>query len=409
MHRWLALMSLIGCSLSDEPACPGLPDSIPSDWAVAPEGFDTEAFDQEVADAMRRGCIPALSASVVNAEGPILVAAWGFTNLDDPQPVTVETPFMVASTSKAVDALAVLIAESEGALDRDDPVSEHVGFSVRNHRLDIDEPIRLSHLLTHSSGIQDNWTQVLDDSYAPGDPEEPLGTFLERYLTPDGPHFHRRGNFYGWPPGREWLYSNVGVALAAYAVQQATAVPFDAYCETRIFEPLAMAHTGWFLTDFEDLDAIARPHVAESDGWKVLEHYGYPTWPDGQLRSTAGDLGSVLRVALGDGEVDGVRIVPQDAVGSLTSPLIEGLDDWYIRGIIPQQNLLWFGMNLEDRFIVGHDGDDEGVTSEMFFDPATGVGVTLLGNVSDGGLGHRTREATIALQQRLYAIGEAQP
>ncbi|MEO0600231.1 MAG: serine hydrolase domain-containing protein [Myxococcota bacterium] len=405
----LTLIALLAACSPADPVCPGLPESIPSDWGVVPPGLDVEAFDAEVTAAMRRGCIPALSASVVDADGSLLVASWGYADLDTAAPVTVDTPFMAASTSKAVGALAFLMAEEDGVVDRSDPVEEHVGFPVVNYRLGSDEPVQLVHLLTHSSGIQDNWAQVLDDSYAPGDPEESLADFMRGYLTPEGIHFHRQGNFYGWPAAREWLYSNVGVALSSLAVQEATGEPFDAFCERRLFEPLGMANTGWFLADFADPSTIARPHVAQPDGWRVVDHYGYPTWPDGQLRTTAADLGRVLQVAIGGGEVDGVRLLDEATVRSLTTPPIESLDDWYIRGFVAQQNLVWFGTEVGERFVVGHDGDDEGVTAEMFFDPATGIGVTVLGNVSDGGLGHPTREATRWLQQRLYGIGEAQP
>jgi len=388
------------------PDCPGLPDDLPSDWGTIPEGLDTDAFDEEVRSLMRAGCIPGLSASVVDADGLILSAAWGWANLDERIPVTVETPFMVASTSKAIDAIALLLAEEDGLLDREMSVSDAVGFPVRNERLRGGETLRMKHLVTHSSGIQDNWDQVLDASYAPGDPQEPLGEFLESYLTPDGEHFHRRGNFFPWPAGREWMYSNVGAALAAYAVEARSQTPFDDYCEARIFEPLGMTNSGWFLSDFADADAVARPHVITDGAWVVEEHYGFPTWPDGQLRSTPMDLGQVLRLALGDGAVDGERLLPAGAVRALSTEPVAGLDDWYLGDNMEAQYFLWFGMTLGDRWLIGHDGDDIGVTSEMFYDPQTGIGVSLLGNVTDWLTGATTREQTLALQQRLYAIGE---
>ncbi len=409
-HAAAALLAtaLAGCGPAESPSCPGLPDDLPADWGVVPEGFDTASFDAEVVAAMRAGCIPAVSVAVVDAEGVLLEAAWGVTDVETQQPVQVSTAFMVASTSKAVDALALLVAEDEGLLDRDDAVEQHVGFPVDNARLGNGVPIRIVELATHSSGIQDNWDQVLDASYQPGDPTEPLGEFLEAYLVPGGTHFHRRNNFYPWPAGREWFYSNVGAALAAHAIASAADEPFDAYTRSRLFEPLGMRDSGWFLADFEDTGRIARPHRVDSDGasWEVLEHYGFPTWPDGQLRTTARDLGQVLRVALGDGVVDGTRVVSPGAVSALAEPPLENLSDWYIQPFVEQQNLLWFSMSLGDRWIVGHDGDDDGVTSEMFYEPATGIGVALIANVSDGQLDGAAREQTWWLEDRLFAIGE---
>lgn len=356
---------------------------------------------------MRTGCIPGLSASVVDADGLILSAAWGWANLEEDIPATVETPFMIASTSKAVDAAALLIAEEEGLVDRNAPVSDLVGFEVRNERLRGGETIRLKHLLTHSSGIQDNWEEVLVDSYGPGDPEESLGEFMENYLTPDGAYFDRHDNYYLWPAGREWMYSNVGAALSAYTVEVQSGVPFDDFCKQRLFEPLGMNHSGWFLADFPDEAAVARPHVIKDGAWVAEEHYGYPTWPDGQLRSTATDIGQILRLRLADGTVDGETLLAPGAADALSTELVDGLDDWYLGSNMEAQYYLWFGMTLGDRWLIGHDGDDEGVTSEMFYDPETGVGVTVIGNVVDWLIGAETRTQTAALQQRLYEIGEA--
>ncbi|PRP97353.1 serine hydrolase domain-containing protein [Enhygromyxa salina] len=402
-----AVAGLTACS--EAPPCPGLPDTIPSDWGVIPAGLDTEAWDAEITARMREGCIPALSVSVVDVDGEIMSAAWGYANLEDALPVTVQTPFMLASISKAVDALAILAARDDGLLELDDPISDLVGLSVGNARIDIGDqpPIRLHHLATHSSGIQDNW-DVLDATYQPGDPLEPLGQFLDDYLVPGGRHFSRRKNFYPWPAGREWFYSNVGAALAAYAVEVQAGVPYQQYCEDRLFEPLGLNHTGWFLADFPDPEAIARPHSITWEGWNVREHYGFSTWPDGQLRTTASELGRLMRLGMGDGEIDGVRVLEPGARQVLTTPPVASLNDWYIRQYIEAQYFFWFGMTLGDRWIVGHDGDDDGVSTEMFFDTKTGVGVVLLANIGDGENDGRVREQTMAIQEQLYALGEAQ-
>ncbi len=400
-----SLAPLAGCE--EPPPCPGLPETIPSSWGVIPEGLDTAAWDAEITAQMREGCIPALSVAVVEGDRELLSAAWGYADLEALIPATVDTPFMIASVAKAVDALAILAARDEGLMELDDPIAELVDLPIQNHRITLGKaaPIRLHHLATHSSGIQDNW-DILDATYKPGDPEEPLGAFLEDYLLPDGRHFSRRKNFYAWPAGREWFYSNVGAALAAYAVEVRSGIPFDSFCTSRIFEPLGLTRTGWFIRDFDDPQAIARPHTITAKGWDVQEHYGFSTWPDGQLRTTASELGTLLRVGLGDGMVDGVRIVSPGARRVLTTPPVSGLDDWYIRPYVEAQYFFWFGMTLGKRWIIGHDGDDLGVSAEMFYDAESDIGVVLLTNISDGENEGRVREQTMAIQERLYAFGE---
>ena len=326
---------------------------------------------------MREGCIPALSVAIVAPEGELMSATWGYADLAAEVPATVDTAFMLASVSKAIDALAILAARDEGLLELDDRLDDLVDFPVHNRRIGDGTAIRLHHLATHSSGIQDNW-DVLDPSYAPGDPSEPLGVFLKNYLVPGGAHFSARKNFYAWQAGREWYYSNVGAALSGYAVEVQAGVPYDAFCEERLFAPLGLTRTGWFLADFAADAAIARPHTVAAEGWQVEEHYGYPTWPDGQLRTTARELGRLLRLGIGDGAIDGERLLAAGARETLTTPPVAGLDDWYIRPYVEEQYFFWFGMTLEERWIIGHDGDDIGVSTEMFFDPETDVGVVVL-------------------------------
>jgi len=401
----LVLAGAVLAACDEVPECPGLPDDIPSNWTVTPAGLDTRAWDAAMADHMRKGCFPGLSVVVVDEEGELMRAAWGYTNLETEDPVTTSTPFMAASVSKAVDGLALVAARDDGLLDFDDRVSDLVGFEVKNRRIGKAPPIRIRHLATHTSGIQDNW-DILGDTYVDGDSTLPLGDFLRSYLTPGGDHYDKSGNYFAWPPGREWMYSNVGTALAAFAVENQAGESFAAYCERRLFEPLALEQTGWFLSDFPDPELIARPHQATDDGWRIREHYGYPTYPDGQLRTTASELGRLMQLTINDGEVDGVRVLEPGVRKTLSKKVpVNGIDDWFLQDYFTQQYLFWFSTSVGKRQVVGHNGGDFGVSTEMFFDPETNVGVVVLTNGDDGPVGDRLRAETLKIQKRLFAVG----
>jgi CubicO group peptidase (beta-lactamase class C family) len=72
-------------------------------------------------------------------------------------------------------------------------------------------------------------------------------------------------------------------------VEKAAGEPFSDFCRERIFEPLGLADTGWFFGDFDasQVARMARPH---DERGAPLEHFGFPNWPSGQIRTTTGDL-----------------------------------------------------------------------------------------------------------------------
>lgn len=407
----LVALALAGCGPGP---CPALPGPHPVDRGPATAGPDWDAFEAFVVDELAAACVPGLSLSLVDAQGTHYAAGFGWASLEDETPVTVDTPFMVASASKMVAGLALALAHDEGALRLSDPVARHVDFPVDNPRTGRRAPpIRLHHLATHSSGIRDNWA-ILDQTYRDGDPRVPLGRFLAGYLRPGGRWSARSRNWHRWAPGEAWMYSNVGAALAAHAVAQATGERYAALTHRRLFAPLGMDHSAWFLADLETMGpgggplVPATPYTFDADGgWSPVAHYGFPTWPDGQLRSSAADMGRLLTVVLARGTVDGAAVLSPGAVRTLLSQPVSGLGAWYLDEIFLAQRVFWFDMALDGRRLTGHDGDDLGVSSEVFYDRQSRVGVALVMNLADGERDGDPRAATAAIQHRLLAIGES--
>lgn len=389
------------------PPCPGFEGPHPVDHGERTAGIDWDAFDALVVDELQAACIPGLSVAMVDAEGTHFAAAYGWADLEAGTPLTVDTPLMVASASKLVVGLSLALADAEGDLRLSDPVQRHVDFAVENPRIGRDQaPIRLAHLATHSSGIADNW-DLLDPLYRDGDPRASLAYFLPEYLTRGGRWYAGSKNFHRWAPGDAWMYSNVGAALAAHAVEGATGTRFRRYTHQRFFGPLGMENSAWFLADLADRGIEpARPYTITAEGqWEPVPHYGFPTWPDGQLRSSARDMAQLLRLVLGKGRVDGVQVVPAAAVQTVLSRPVDRLSAWYLDDYMLEQRVFWFDLDLGGRRLTGHDGDDYGVSSEVFYDRQSGVGVALVMNLADGEQDGAPRAATRAIQQRLFALG----
>lgn len=314
---------------------------------------------------LRQSHCPGLGLAAVYDGRPVWSRGLGLANIGEQRAVQRDTMFMLASVSKTVTATAVMQAWERGLLDLDTDVNDVLPFAVRNpaHR---SRAISVRHLLTHTSSLRDNWSELIP-LYCSGDSPIALGTFLERYLVPGGRYYSRDKNFTTHEAGARYRYCNVGVALLGYIVEVATGVDFAQWCERHIFGPLDMRDTGWHLRGL-DRGRIARPYRQRADGrWHSFGLYGYPDYPDGALRTTAGSLAKFLAAyARGGGPL----------LRSSTVDLM--LRDQKIPG--GWQGLIWYRSSGPGGHLIGHSGSDSGVRTEMWFRRDDGAGAIVLAN-----------------------------
>ena len=156
---------------------------------------------------------------------------------------------------------------------------------------------------------------------------------------------------------------------------------FNQYCKDHIFTPLGMTNTSYKLAGL-DPSHIAMPYRRSrhrhrgkaASGFKPSGHYGEADWPDGMLRTSVPQLARFLIMFMQFGEYQGKRILVQSSVQEMRCVQIPQLD--------PDQGLIWYydSFGNSSQNVLGHNGSDHGVDSNMFFDPATGAGVILIAN-----------------------------
>jgi CubicO group peptidase (beta-lactamase class C family) len=110
------------------------------DWQVV-EGY--------VFEKMRKTNLPGLSIAAVKDGEVVYARGFGFRDVESGAPMTTQTRVGIGSVTKSFTALAVMMLAEEGKLSLDDPIDKFVPISLRP----FGEPVRLRHLLTHSSGI----------------------------------------------------------------------------------------------------------------------------------------------------------------------------------------------------------------------------------------------------------------
>ena len=134
-------------------------------------------LDRFILDGMKEAKVPGLAGAVVKKDKVLWTGAYGWANREQKIPVSNDTLFQIASVSKPVTACAVMQLVEQGKLSLDADVNEVLPFPVRNPKHP-KVPITLKHLLTHTSGISDNWNLLEDTWVKNGDFPKPLGESL---------------------------------------------------------------------------------------------------------------------------------------------------------------------------------------------------------------------------------------
>ena len=338
-------------------------------------------------------------------------------------PANAETLYRIASISKLVTTIGVMRLVEAGMLSLDADVSVYLGWTLRNPHFS-GAPITLRQLLTHTSSLRDD-----------------AGYYWE-YATPIRDVLEPGGRLYGsgamWAknaaPGQYFQYANLPWGVIGTIMERATGQRFDRLMQRLLFAPLDI-RGGFHPADFSanDLTNVATlyrkrteingkeiwdpspasgPWIAQVDDYQsaapvprakadyVIGSNGTAFGPQGACRLSAAGLGKLMRLLMGGGEVDGVRLLKPETVELMlssqwrfdaakpngdTSEFGDAQNLFNAWGLGNQQFLDVSGPKRGDRLVdgggfvgVGHLGDAWGLTSAFVFDPKTKDGVIFL-------------------------------
>ena len=356
--------------------------------AVAPFSFVRRAaattdLHRFVRQQMHQTVTPGIAVAVVRGEEVVFATGAGWADIEQGIRATPDTAFMLASVSKTVTCAAIMALVEDGLLDLDADVNGYLPFEVHvPHAPHV--PVTMRMLLTHTSAIRDRWKvwgRPYSDPtlYFHGDSPIALGDFMQSYFAVGGDEYRPNANFYDRRPGTAYSYSNFAVALAGYVAEAVSGTDFGELARNRIIDPLGMTDSGFRLADIGTTN-LAMPYQVDRDTGAFTPYfqYGYPDYPDGELRTSAVHLARWLSSFINFGKLDGVRVLESDTVTEIRRHQLGTMVSWH-------QGLIWYGSSVPGYFRMGHTGGDYGVTTQMFFRPDTKVGVISLTNSSMGG------------------------
>ncbi|MFT5142202.1 MAG: CubicO group peptidase (beta-lactamase class C family) [Rhodothermales bacterium] len=373
-------------------------------------GTGSADIDDFLTERMATLHIPGLAACAMRGGDIVWSGGYGFADLERRIPMGLDTIQNIASISKSVTSTALMQLWEQGAFQLDGDVNDHLPFSVRNP-LYPQTPITFAQLLTHTSSISDGTSY--SRSYACGDPAIDLTSWMEEYFIPGGRSFDATENYHVWAPGGRFAYNNVAFGLLAFIVERISGVPFDEYCRNRIFQPLGMNETAWYLSEIDTSrhavpytwveDGVARGPTwggeaqgaigvdgpsgtrIEGQGYTSNCLYNHPNYPDGFLRTSVRQLASFGACYLRGGS----PILEPKTIKTMLS-----LRSDNIRG------LGWDTRRVESGVLWGHGGADPGVNTRIDLDPEQGIGAIVFANtfLDDGASGMKLLNERILLE-----------
>jgi CubicO group peptidase (beta-lactamase class C family) len=324
-------------------------------------------FDSLIRSEMAVNHIPGLAACVVRGSELAWHGEYGFARLEDSIPVVDTTVFDLASVSKTATAAALMHLCEHGVFGLDDDINASLPFSVR-HPSYPSTPVTFRMLLTHTSGIADYWP-TFERLQCHGDPEVGLRRFVEGYLVPGGEFYDSAGNFCSWAPGGNYQYSNLAMALAGYVVEALTD-SFHHSTRDSLFLPLAMDRTVWYFRDI-DTNSMAMPYDFAAGQYVRFGHQSLPDVPAGEMKSSAPQLGRLLSMMLGWGELHGSRVLDSVTVAMMTT--------------IQHQSgvgLVWHHGYVGQHEVWNHTGGWTGMSTWIGFCQADNTGAVVLCNMT---------------------------
>jgi len=365
------------------------------DELVQPDILDTLQLDSLIKDLMRTHHMVGYSASIFHDGKVFWHKNYGYARLDTLIPVTDSTLFMLASLSKPFVATAVMQLEENGLLDLDADINMYLPdkLEIVNPKHPEDS-VTTKMLLMHTSSLNDNWS-VLDPLVVDGDSPISLDSLLVGYFM-EGGLWYSSSSYNNWSPAiGKFEYCNMGFALLAYLVECISNKNLEEYCQENIFGPLEMNNTSWFLSNLNFLQ-IAMPYKWNGVRYQPYGYYGFPDYPDGQLRTSNLQLINFVLAMMNGGMYKESRILKSSTVDKMFSRY------WYDEENDTYQGLCWweqlYDSHVGAEYMWGHTGHDKGVVTSVFCNPIEKYGFISLSNT---GLHDNSKEGEEIIQREL--------
>ncbi|EAZ80973.1 serine hydrolase domain-containing protein [Algoriphagus machipongonensis] len=371
-----------------------------------------QKIDGMLEETISSNQVPGLVAMIVKDGKIVYQAAKGFADVPSGNEMEMDQIFRIASQSKAITSTAVMMLWEEGKFSLDDPISKFIpefaqpqvltnfryGDTTYSSR-PASREIRIRDLLTHTSGLGYG---VID-----GDERFKMiynkAGIVDLFTTKPVKISDNIKKLAKLPlhhdPGSQYTYS-LGLDVLGYFIEIVSGMPFDQFLKTRIFDPLGMSDTGFYLSDSQG-ERLVTVHRKVDGEWEAYPITFYDTdYPKkgaktffsggAGLSSTALDYAKFLQMYLNGGTYNGVRLLSPTTIKTIMSNQVGdllgngGKDYGLAFGLVDQQGVAKGGIGSLGTFDWGGY-----FNTQYFADPVTNT-IGILMKQTQGGTGDQS-------------------
>lgn len=280
-------------------------------------GERDEAIAAAIREMMAQNEVPGAVTVVATRDGISHLGVTGFADAARTRPLQKDSIFWIASMTKPVTAVAVMMMQDEGKLSIEDPLEKYIPEFKGNG-------VTLRHMLTHTSGMGEATPAELASAKTLA---EMVPIYAKKPL--------------GFAPGSQWKYCQSGINMLGRVVEVVSGMTLDKFFEQRITKPLGMKDTAFYLKKGqlkrwvtparrEETGLVDSP-VGLLAGKSPVSRDRFPA-ANGGLFSTGPDYARFARMLLRGGELDGKRYISEKSFELMTSIQTGDLKAGFIPG-----------------------------------------------------------------------------
>ena len=276
---------------------------------------DTSAIDNLLDTGVENRAAPGVVAIVANGGGILYHGAFGAQDVANDVPMEPDSILRIASMTKPITSVAVMMLVEEGQVDLDDPISMYLPSYLNREVVaqvnesegtyttePADSEVTIRQLLSNTGGFgyafSNQTMRQLEDMTGQIGEELPL--------------LHQ--------PGARWTYS-MSTRILGSLIETVSGMGLEAFLAERIFQPLGMGDTSWTVPD-EKRGRVATFHQRDDDELTEIPNpvtLDMTVRGDGDLYSTAEDYVRFMQMFLNDGMGPETRILSLESIAAMTS------------------------------------------------------------------------------------------